>query len=80
MVLDEYLSGHPNAVYSPDHVQGGTLVVGGSDLVGILEDPNRYAWLREHFEPVDTVAFAYFVYQISPQEIAKLCASDDLCE
>jgi 4-amino-4-deoxy-L-arabinose transferase-like glycosyltransferase len=77
--LEEYLSGHPDAVYSPDRVQAGTLVVGGSDLVGILENPNRYAWLREHFEPVDTVAYTYFVYQISPQEIAKLCTSADLC-
>jgi hypothetical protein len=76
--LDEYLSAHPDAVYSPDHVQSGTLVVSGSDLVGILEDPNRYAWLRENFEPVDTVAYTYFIYQISPQEIAKLCPSAEL--
>ena len=78
--LDEYLSEHPDAVYSPDHIQAGTLVVGGSDLVGILENPDRYAWLRNHFEPVDTVAYTYFVYRVSPQEIIKLCVSADLCE
>jgi len=78
--LDQYLSEHPEAVYAPDHVQAGTLVVGGSDLVGILEDPNKYAWLRNHFEPVDTIAYTYFVYQISAQQIAELCASADLCE
>jgi hypothetical protein len=78
--LEEYLSAHPDAVYSPDHVQAGTLVVGGSDLVGILEDPDKYAWLREHFKPVDTVACAYFVYLVSPQEAAELCVSTELCE
>jgi hypothetical protein len=56
------------------------LVVGGSDLVGILEDPDKYAWLRDHFEPVDTVAYTYFVYQISQQEVVQLCASSDGCE
>jgi len=77
--LEEYLSVHPDAIYSPDHIQAGTLVVGGSDLVGILEDPDKYAWLRKHFEPVDTVAYSYFVYKISSQEIADLCASTNLC-
>ena len=77
--LDDYLSEHPDAVYSPDHIQAGTLVVGGSDLVGILENPNKYAWLRDHFEPVDTVAYTYFVYKISPQEITKLCSSTEFC-
>jgi hypothetical protein len=78
--LDEYLSEHPNAIYAPDHVQAGMLVVGGSDLVGILEDPDKYAWLRDHFEPVDTVAYTYFVYQISQQEVVQLCASSNVCE
>lgn len=76
--LDEYLSDHPDAVYAPDYPQAGTLIVGGSDLVGILEDPNKYAWLRNHFEPADTIAYTYFVYIISPQEITKLCASAEL--
>ena len=78
--LDQYLSEHPEAVYAPNRIQAGTLVVGGSDLVGILEDPNKYAWLRNHFEPVDTIAYTYFVYKISAQQIEALCASADLCE
>jgi hypothetical protein len=76
--LAEYLSEHPDAVYASDHVQTGTLIVGGSDLVGILEDPDKYAWLRNYFEPVDTIAYTYFVYRISPQEITKLCSSAEL--
>lgn len=78
--LEQYLSDHSNAIYSPDHVQAGTLVVGGSDLVGILEDPARYEWLRNNFEPVDTIADCYFVYEISPEEVRHLCASTEYCK
>lgn len=77
--LNQYLFTHPDVVYSPDHIQPGTLVVGGDDLVGILENPARYAWLRNNFKPVDTIAYTYFVYKISPQEIANLCASTLFC-
>lgn len=78
--LAQYLSSHADAVYSPDHVQAGTLIVGGSDLVGIIEDPHKYEWLRNNFEPVDTIAYCYFVYKITPEEINKLCASTEYCK
>jgi len=77
--LKRYLSEHPDAIYNPARVQAGRLVVGGSDLVGILENPARYAWLRDNFEPVDTIAYCYFVYVISPEEISELCARTDYC-
>ena len=78
--LQRYLAENPDAVYDPVDVQAGRLVVGGSDLVGILEAPARYAWLRDNFEPTDTIAYSYFVYVISPQEIAKLCATTAYCQ
>jgi hypothetical protein len=78
--LERYLSSHPGAIYSPDHIQPGTLIVSGSDLVGILEDPNKYAWLRKNYEPVDTIAYCYFIYKITPQEIEELCASTEYCK
>jgi hypothetical protein len=77
--LSRYLREHPDAVYSPARVQPGHLVVGGSDLVGILEDPARYEWLRTNFEPVDTIAFCYFVYRISPEQVADLCSRTEYC-
>jgi hypothetical protein len=78
--LARYLSEHKDAIYDPAQVEAGRLVVGGSDLVGVLESPERYAWLRDNFEPVGTVAYCYFIYQISPQEIARLCARTGYCK
>lgn len=78
--LEQYLSDHSNAIYAPTYLKTGTLIVGGSDLVGILEDPARYEWLRSNFEPEDTIANCYFVYEISEQEIDNLCASAGYCK
>ena len=60
-------------------IEALALVVGGSDLVGILESPVRYEWLRDNFEPVDTIAFCYFVYRISPEETTELCSRTEYC-
>jgi hypothetical protein len=78
--LRQYLIEHPDAIPNPAGPQAGHVVVGGSDLVGILEAPGRYAWLRQNFEPVDTIAYCYFVYRISSQELADLCARAQSCE
>ncbi len=77
--LEQYLSQHPDAIYSPNSIEPGLLVVSGSDLVGILTRPEKYAWLRDNFKPVDTIAYAYFVYKITPEEIAKLCMTTTYC-
>jgi 4-amino-4-deoxy-L-arabinose transferase-like glycosyltransferase len=77
--LSRYLQEHPDAISNPPDMQPGRLVVSGSDLVGILEDPSKYAWLRENFSPVDTIARCYFVYVISPQQIRDLCARTGAC-
>jgi hypothetical protein len=78
--LRQYLVEHPDAIPNPLGAQAGHIVVGGSDLVGILEDPDRYAWLRENFEPVDTVAYSYFVYRVSTEELAEMCLRTGACE
>jgi len=78
--LRQYMIEHPDAVPNPVRPQAGHLVVGGSDLVGILEKPDRYAWLRENFKPVNTIAYSYFVYEISSQELAEMCYRTQSCE
>ncbi len=78
--LERFLSQHPDAVYDPTSVQPGLLVVGGSDLVGILTKPQQYAWLRDNFEPVGTIAYTYFVFQVSPEQIDSLCARTTYCQ
>jgi len=78
--LDQYLEEHPGALYSPNKPRAGRLVVRVNDLVGVTEDPEKYAWLRDNFEPVESIAYAYLVYKIEPEEIDELCATTDYCD
>lgn len=77
--LDRYLLQHPDAIYKPGKVRSGNIVVRVNDLVGVTADPNQYAWLRNNFEPIDSIAYAYLVYKISPEEITKLCTTTSYC-
>ena len=78
--LKQYLEEYPGALYSPNNPRPGRLVVRVNDLVGVTEDPEQYAWLRDNFEPVDTIAYAYLVYKIEPEEIEELCAVTTYCD
>ena len=76
----QYLQNHPDAVYGPQEAQAGHLVVGVNHLVGVTEDPAKYAWLRENFEPVETINNNILIYKISPEEIALLCSTTQYCK
>lgn len=79
--LRQYLLGHPNALYSPTNVRPGYFIVNVNDLVGVASaDPEQYSWLRNNFEPVDTIAYSYMIYKISPEEIDHLCATTEYCD
>lgn len=70
--LIDYQDQHPEAILEPSGPQAGTIVVGVNRLTGVLAGSERYAWLRENFHPVDHVAYAYLVYEISPEELDAL--------
>ncbi len=78
--LDKYLLDHPDALYKPSNIRSGHLIVRVNDLVGVTAEPEKYAWLRNNFEPTDTIAYSYLIYKISPDEIENLCASTDYCD
>jgi hypothetical protein len=78
--LHQYLLKYPGAAYAPNRVRAGRIVVGVNDLVGVTTDPEKYAWLRNHFEPIDMIAYSYLVYKISPEEIDNLCTTTTYCE
>jgi hypothetical protein len=78
--LNLYLTSHPKAVYNPTTPTAGLIVVGVNDLVGVFGKPEQYAWLRENFEPSDTIAHTYLIYNISTEQIAELCQSTDNCQ
>jgi hypothetical protein len=78
--LSEYLSAHPEAVYAPEGIQPGHIVVSVNQLTGVQGDPKTYQWLRDNFEPVDTISYAYLIYRISPDEIAQVCGASEGCD
>ena len=68
-----------DAVYEPEKIESGLIIVSPDDLVGVTDDPQKFAWLRENFEPVDTVAYVYLIYDVSPQDLDQLCKTKAIC-
>ena len=70
--LRQYWAEHPEIVIDPDEPTAGRIVISVNSLVGITAEPETYRWLRKNFEPVDTVAYTYLVYEVSPEDLAKI--------
>jgi len=70
--LEEYRAREPGSVWEPDKPVAGTILVRANMLVGVLGDPNRFRWLREHFRPVGHVAHGILVYRVTPAELAAV--------
>jgi hypothetical protein len=62
--LAEYIRSHPDVIVDPRKPQAGRIVVPVNALVGINRSPEEYRWLREHFTPVDHIAYSYLVYDV----------------
>ena len=77
--LQDYLSKRPEADYEPEKIESGQIVASPDDLLGVTDDPQKFAWLRENFEPVGTVASVYLIYDISPQDLEQLCKTKSIC-
>ncbi|MGB7874946.1 MAG: glycosyltransferase family 39 protein [Anaerolineales bacterium] len=78
--LGEYLSAHPGAIFAPEEVQSGHIVLSVNDLTGVSGGPEKYEWLRESFKPVNTISYSYLVYEISEDELVGLCVATDYCK
>jgi dolichyl-phosphate-mannose-protein mannosyltransferase len=68
--LAQYVRRHPGVVVDPGKPQTGRIVVPVNILVGIGL-PERYRWLREHFTPVDHIAYSYLVYDVKKEMLAQ---------
>jgi 4-amino-4-deoxy-L-arabinose transferase-like glycosyltransferase len=78
--VDKYFAEHPSAKPPSAKPESGLFVVAVNRLVGISTDPQRFAWLRENFEPVGIVANYYLIYDISQEEITHLCETTEYCD
>jgi hypothetical protein len=62
--LREYIRRHPGVIVDPRKPQAGRIVVPVNALVGVNRSPEEYRWLRQHFTPVDHIAYSYLVYDV----------------
>ncbi len=62
--LNEYVRRHPGVIVDPRKPQVGRIAVPVNALVGVNRNPEEYRWLREHFTPVDHIAYSFLVYDI----------------
>jgi len=40
-------------------------------LVGVNRNPEEYRWLREHFSPVDHIAYSLLVYDVPKEMLSQ---------
>lgn len=78
--LKTFMTEHPDAILNPTAPTAGTVIMSVNNLVGVFYGPEPHAWLRENFEPDDTIAYTYLVYEISLEEIGTLCQTTDYCK
>jgi hypothetical protein len=78
--LNDFMAAHPQAVYNPLVPTSGLIVMSINDLVGVFGRPQDFTWLRENFEPDDTIAYTYLIYEISAKELETLCQTTEYCK
>ena len=71
--VNEYLKKHPESILLPPSPVPGRIIVNVNDLVGVFE-PQKFAWLRDNFEPIDQIAYSWLVYDIKWSDIERLLA------
>lgn len=77
-IRDQYLAENLAVTLEPGRPTLGKIVVSPNNLVGIIGEKNRYDWLRENFEPIDTIADVYLIYEITEEDYQRI--SDQLEE
>jgi hypothetical protein len=68
--LAEYIRRHSRVIVNPGKPQTGRIVVPVNALVGV-GNPEKYRWLREHFTPVDHIAYSFLVYDVQTEMLLR---------
>lgn len=75
----DFLAVHPAAKHATSRPASGQLIVSASELVGVISPPQAFAWLRDNFEPVGTIAYGVLIYDIRPSDLDRLCQTRSIC-
>lgn len=74
--IDRFLRDNPDVIRGhdiPSAPKAGRYLIDANNLVGVF-DPARFAWLREHFEPVRHVGHTNLLFEVSEAEVEALIA------
>lgn len=83
-ILKRYRAEHPDVQKAPKRPvlikETTRYFLQVNKLVGVTEDPNTYRWLRENFEPIDTIAPSFLLFEVTPQQMQDLCKNTTYCD
>lgn len=84
LLLEQYRREHRKVLKAPE-VPGPvtetvTYYVSVNRLVGVINGPEPYRWLRENFDPDQMVGDSYLLYEITPAQMYDLCQNTNFCQ
>jgi hypothetical protein len=68
--LTQFIRRHARVIVDPGKPQTGRIIVPVNALVGV-GNPEQYRWLREHFTPVDHIAYSFLVYDVKKEMLPQ---------
>ncbi len=62
---------HPGGALDADVPAVGPMLVGANRLVGVWGHPGRFACFREHFPPTEHIAYSWYPYDPSAEDLER---------
>ncbi len=75
--VQAWLADHPGGAVDADVPAVGPMLVGANRLVGVWGHPGRFACLREHFPPADHLAYSWYPYDLSAEDLETCFSRQD---
>ena len=69
---EQYLKKYPNSIIDPNNPVSGRIIVGASNLVGVIRPHYRFQWLRVNFKPIYHIAYSYLVFDVPEESVDTL--------
>ncbi|WP_222426929.1 ArnT family glycosyltransferase [Hyella patelloides] len=61
----------------PAKFKGGLVAIQANQLVGVINDPKIFQWLRENKKPVDHIGYSFLIFKIQPHELHNLSTDNN---
>jgi hypothetical protein len=61
--IEKYLEANPDIIFEPEQPLKGKILISINNLVG-TRGPEKYKWLRSHYEPEAVVESCYLLYHV----------------